>query len=321
MDILILGYSTIARRRALPALMGLTSIGRIDIASRHGPGESEFPAGWRGTLYRDYHQALAESPAQLVYISTATGEHHEWAQVALSTGRHVVVDKPAFLGLNEAEAMVRLAAERGCALGEATVYDRHPQFDTIHALQKEMRSAHRVAATFSFPPLAEGNFRIAAQPGAGALCDLGPYAAGICRFVFGRAPVDVFCRITARHEKSGIDTAFTVCATFPNGANFIGQFGFDTEYQNRVIIAGSDYAVEMERAFTIPPTIEGQLTLWRSNQKSIVVTEPGDTFARFFDEFIQAAERGNSRAFTDALTLDARMLQMMRDSAKGAALS
>ena len=235
----------------------------------------------------------------------------------MSSGRHVVVDKPALLELAEAEAMVALAAARGCALAEATVYDRHPQFDAIMALQAEGRPAHRVVATFSFPPLTEGNFRIGAKLGAGALYDLGPYAVGICRFVFGQMPDEVFCRITGRHEQSGVDTAFTVCATFPGGGNFLGQFGFDTEYQNRVIVSGSDYAIEMERAFTIPPTAEGQLTLWRKNQRSTIATAPGDTFARFFSEFVDALEGGDTRAFANALVADARMLKMMRDSAKG----
>src|ERR1700712_5987019 len=97
MNVLLLGYSSIAQRRVVPALAAIGAVAGIDIAS-----VSKTPAaGWpkAGTHYRDYDEALARSGADLVYISLPNSMHDAWIAACLAAGKHVVVDKPATLTL------------------------------------------------------------------------------------------------------------------------------------------------------------------------------------------------------------------------------
>src|SRR5438046_8291042 len=121
MDVLILGHSSIAQRRVVPALSTLSGFGRIDVATRKAAGGVPFEWPY-GDVYGDYKKALHESAAQLVYVSLVNSEHARWTEEAINAGRHVVVDKPAFLGVQGTERMLELADRRGVCVAEATVW-------------------------------------------------------------------------------------------------------------------------------------------------------------------------------------------------------
>src|SRR5205085_2558452 len=139
-----------------------------------------------GVAYHDYASALDRSDATLVYVSLVNSEHERWATAALQSGRHVVVDKPAFLGRAATEGAVELAQRQGVCLAEATVYAYHPQVASVKELFAQANSAPtRLTAEFCFPDLDPTNFRYRRALGGGALWDVGPYAVSVGRTFFG----------------------------------------------------------------------------------------------------------------------------------------
>ena len=69
MHILIIGYSTIVKKRVLPALRKIEQVDRIDIASRSSASGISDEAAYNGTVFNDYADAISKSKADLVYIS------------------------------------------------------------------------------------------------------------------------------------------------------------------------------------------------------------------------------------------------------------
>src|ERR1700738_3425542 len=106
MRLLILGYSSIAERRVIPAAAKVAAIEEISIASKSRPEPGQ---GWakRGRFFTDYDSALLESRSDIVYLSLPNAMHEHWAMAALAAGKHVLVDKPAM--------MTQEACERGAA--------------------------------------------------------------------------------------------------------------------------------------------------------------------------------------------------------------
>src|SRR5439155_22069310 len=130
-----------------------------DVATRSGAG-GERPSELVTQMFDDYELALTDSRADIVYVSLVNSEHRAWSAKALESGRHVVVDKPAFLWRYEAEQMLDLASKHDCCLAEATVWAYHPQIDLMSELfQRGGSPATRITAAFSVPPLDPGNFR------------------------------------------------------------------------------------------------------------------------------------------------------------------
>lgn len=319
MKTLVLGRSSIARRRVLPALASL-GVDSIDLASRGGvpPGESgsgPLPPGASGRVFDGYAVALEESDAELVYVSTVNSTHAELVLAALDSGRHVVVDKPAAIRPADVERILERAREKARVVAESVVWGHHPQVAAARGLFEEVGSRPtRISAVFSFPPLPPDNFRYRPELGGGALWDLGPYAVSAGRLFFGEAPVAVECR-AVRDADAGVDTAFSVIATYSGGRSLTGQFGMTTGYVNRLDLLGPDATVSLDPGFTTPPEREVRVAVNQRNERRVVTVPPADTFALFLGDVLDAIAAGDGEAFATAMRTDAAALARLRASA------
>ncbi|MGE4539399.1 MAG: Gfo/Idh/MocA family protein [Desulfovibrio sp.] len=313
MKLLVCGGSDIFARRVLPGLPGL-GVTAVDVASRSGR-RMEGPPGLPLRFFGDPEAALAASDAEAVYVTTENSRHAPLALAALASGRHVIVDKPAFLDLAAAEKACDLAAQKKLLLAEATVWADHPRVaGLMQAFADRNIAPARIVATFSFPPLPPENFRHHPELGGGALFDLGPYAVSPGRVLFDVEPEEVVCRITSRGP--AVETAFTCLFVYPDGRSLAGTFGFDTGYVNRLDVLGPGLAASMDRAFTPPPNAPLPLSCNTPQGVRSVDFEPADAFARFFARAFAAMERGGGEAFIAALLADARTLARLRESAR-----
>jgi predicted dehydrogenase len=314
--LLILGLSSLVQRRVLPALRGLPGVEQIDVATRRAAGDKASVAWTDGEVYADYHEALRQSSADLVYVSLVNSAHQPWTEEALRHDRHVVVDKPAFLGFEQTERMLELAAERGLCLAEATVFGYHPQVELI---KQQFRGADgtpcRLTTTFSIPPMDPGNFRYQKELGGGVLWDLGPYAVSIGRLFLGDDPTSVTCHVLAHHDAVGVETAFAMLAAYPGGRSVVGTFGFDTVYRNQLDLISGEVGVDVDRIFTTPPDVANELRISRRDGTSTLAAPPGDAFAAFFDHVMQRIAVRDWAQLTSDLHRDARTLHRLRGAA------
>ncbi len=317
MEVLTFGVSRIVVKRVLPALVGLSKVRRIHLASRRDIDPAIVPAKKRGQVFRGYEEGLARCSGGIAYVSLPNSLHEEWVGKALEAGWHVVVDKPAFTTPGVAARMVALAQRRRLCLAEASVWNYHPQIEAIrHAFAEAGESPVRIVATFSFPPLSRSDFRYAADMGGGSLFDLGPYAVSCGRVFFSSPPSNFACRTHGLHEAGGVDIAFSVLASYAGGESLVGHFGFTTEYRNSLTVLGAGLWVEIDRAFTVPPDLIVTLRFRRRNQESCVQIPAADSFQAFLQDVIEGIELGKWQRFTDALEVDAGGLERLRASAE-----
>jgi dTDP-3,4-didehydro-2,6-dideoxy-alpha-D-glucose 3-reductase len=304
MRLLVLGYSSIAERRVIPAAGEVAAIGEISIASK---SRKEPDADWpkRGRFFSDYHHALNESGADAVYLSLPNALHEEWVHAALAAGKHVIVDKPALVSEEASKRAVVAARQAGLLLAEATVFTYHPHLDRLLAFVREVGPLTHVDAQFIIPPLPISNFRNHPDLGGGCLLDMGPYAAGLVRLFGNGAPEGVQAFAGGRHPETGVDMGFSLLARLGNGALLSGQFSFEGEYQNRVIVVARSGSVVTERLFSLPAN---QKVVWQRrirNTEDQVTFEPADSFARFLDAASHAIASRSYESFYRDLLADA----------------
>ena len=313
MHLLILGWSSIVRRRVLPAARSCTRILRISVASRTRAA-GEMPPGV--TWHQDYEEALSSSGADLVYVSGVNAVHGTWVTRALERGAHVIVDKPAFLDVASAEAAVALARRVGKGLGEATVFAFHPQMSALRSLLAPGDLAStRVTACLSIPPLPREDFRYRRDCGGGSLYDLGPYVAATNRLVFGAAPATVECAVLSVAGTPAVDTSFSVLLTHREGGALTGHCGFVTAYQNRLSVLSRSLAIDVERIFSTPPDLACTLRVREQDRDRSVPVPAADAFAQFLDAFCDAVHDLDFTAFESALLEDARLVARLRQAA------
>src|ERR1700743_1355716 len=225
MILLLLGLSNIAKKRILPAAIA-AGFDTIEVASRTATEDSCIAAGI-SKVYPSYEAGLAQSRADVVYVTTVNILHAELTETALQRGFHVIVDKPAFLSLSDTQRLLELAARNGWGLAEATVWQYHPAIKAaLQICEDEGSRPTQIVSTFSFPPLPESDFRYQADLGGGALWDLGPYAMTPGRVFFSADPIEVTGRCTS--TKDNVETGFSVLGLYPEGASLVGSFGYTT---------------------------------------------------------------------------------------------
>jgi hypothetical protein len=132
--------------------------------------------------------------------------------------------------------------------------------------------------------------------------------------VFGAQPASVTCRITER-QADGLDIGFSVLLTYEGEGALVGHYGFNTEYQNRLLVFGPGAAAELQRAFTLPPDTGNQITVRRNNVESVVKIAPADSFGLFLSGVVAAIGRRDWTAYEQALLQDAALVRRLIDAA------
>jgi NDP-hexose-3-ketoreductase len=312
MRLLILGYSSIAERRVIPAMAKVAAIDEVSIASKSRPQ----PNGWpkAGRFFGDYEAALRESDADIVYLSLPNAMHEHWVLTSLAAGKHVIVDKPAMITLAASEGAVKEARRLNRVLAEATVFGYHPQFELLAGFVAENGPLTCVDAQFIIPPLPIANFRNHSELGGGCLLDMGPYAAGVLRMLGGGPPSHFAALAGGRHPETGVDMGFSAQARLANGGIFSGHFSFEGEYQNRLLIVARSGSVIIERVFSPPADHQMEWRRRVRNVESVVRFEIADTFALFLESVARAIATGEHEGFHCDLLRDAECRARIADA-------
>ena len=152
--VVILGYSSIVKRRVLPALKKIKKL-RFEICSTSSSRQYIGESKW----YRDYREALDSSDSEIVYISLPNSKHFKWARKALLGGFHVIIDKPATTNLKETLKLIKIAKMKKKILAEALVYDYHKQISKALKLTGKTKSLKGIHANFCIPAPSKNNIR------------------------------------------------------------------------------------------------------------------------------------------------------------------
>jgi dTDP-3,4-didehydro-2,6-dideoxy-alpha-D-glucose 3-reductase len=315
MNWLLLGYSEIAKKRVIPALVKC-GVKNIDIASKNHLDDVCLPNGIVSNfLYKDYEDAIRNSKAEIVYISTINSLHAHLAEISLLENKHVIVDKPAFLSLSETRFLIKIAQNRGLCLAEATVFAYHSMIQGIRdSFLKNNSFPTHLITSFTFPPLSPNNFRYSKTMGGGALLDLGPYTVSIWRLFFGELPEKLYCTILDYLQD--VETSYSCMASFKGGRSMVGHFGFTTGYSNQIELLGPDIKVTVDRFFTLTADMECAIHICYKNYNEVKLLSACDQFAEFIKTVIISINNNNISNFTENMLQDALGFSMLKEQCR-----
>jgi predicted dehydrogenase len=77
-------------------------------------------------LYEDYPELIEDEEVEAVVVAVQPAFHHEVARAALSSGKHVFVEKSLAVNAQECEDLIRLAEEKGLVLMVGHVFEYNP---------------------------------------------------------------------------------------------------------------------------------------------------------------------------------------------------
>ncbi len=206
-------HSTIASRPVRVAIVGYGSAGRVF----HAPLVSGVPglelhcivsskpdavrADWPDVaVVAQAAQAFADPLVDVVVIATSNESHFSLARDALIAGKHVVVDKPCTVTLEQTTELLALAAAKGLVF---TVFQNR-RFDADFLSLQEVlasgvlgRIVHFESHFDRYRPVVPERWREQALPGSGLWFDLGAHLVDQALVLFGMPQsisVDTACQ-------------------------------------------------------------------------------------------------------------------------------
>jgi len=186
-------------------------------ASRNRERAAEFALRFDGEDHFDgLEAALRDSRVDAVVLALPHHLHAEACISALDAGRHVLVEKPLALTVDEGEAVVRRAEDAGLCLAVAEQYRLSPL--VIRA--RELVQGGRLGRVTLVQAGAVGSYRppqswkqAVETMGGGVLLDVGIHYIDVLRFLFGE-PERVWAAVPPRADSAleGEDAAVAVLA-------------------------------------------------------------------------------------------------------------
>jgi len=207
----VASYALIAPSKIVPDV-SVTAIAARDpkralnFAKQHGIGRA----------YDTYALLLADPNVNIVYISTPPNTHAQLALDSIAAGKHVLVEKPFAMSVEEAYRVHDAGLAAGVKAFEAMHSPHHKLFkrvlDIVHS--GEIGTVKKLSAAFNAPIDKADPFRWDPGLGGGALMDLGVYPLAWVRRIGGENFEVVAAKAIWRY---GVDASFTATLCFDSG--------------------------------------------------------------------------------------------------------
>ncbi|HEY1606712.1 MAG TPA: Gfo/Idh/MocA family oxidoreductase [Allosphingosinicella sp.] len=153
--------------------------------------------------------AVAEG-IDLVIISSPNRTHFPLAEAALEAGKHVVIDKPFTVSVEEADALIALAKARGRMLTAFHNRRWDGDFLTVRKMLPLLGEIFLFEAHWDrFRREIRPGWKDAADGGAGTLNDLGPHMIDQALLLFG-TPEALSADVLVQREGAAVDDYFSL---------------------------------------------------------------------------------------------------------------
>jgi predicted dehydrogenase len=201
-----------------------------------------------------YEALVADPDVDIIYIATPHPQHVTTAKLALSAGKHILVEKPFTLNASEAAEIVDLARAKGLVALEAMWTRFLPHMRRIREIIAagtigEIRS---ITADHRQKLPDDPNHRLnALDLGGGALLDLGIYPISFAWDILGK-PASILAAATFR--ETGADAQVATIFYYTSGAVFTSVSASDSAGPNRASVVGTNGRIEIDRVWYSPTT-------------------------------------------------------------------
>lgn len=276
----IIGCGDVARRRVAAAIQADPGSELRAVCRRNQKALDDFCTDFNvpiGTT--DANQLINSSDLDALYIATPVYLHCQQTIESAVAGKHVLVEKPMAMSVEECEAMIQACRKKGVKLGVAYYRRFYPVVQRMIGLIAEgaigtVLSVSAVTCnSFQMDESDDGYWRVVPEEGGGgALMDIGSHRIDLLQHIAGAvADVHGFC--DRRAVEYNADNCSTVSMRFESGVHGLVQCFFSAEVDpDRFSIIGTAGQLVAQ------PLNSGQLEIMTVEGSSSESHPPHDNF-------------------------------------------
>jgi predicted dehydrogenase len=169
-------------------------------------------------IVRSYEEILTDDKIDLIIVNTPDHYHHEMALQAIKANKHVIVEKPFTLKVQEANELISLSEKTGRLLSVFQNRRWDGDFLTVRKIIDEGLLGRLVEYEAHFDRyrnyLQKESWKEQAASGSGTIYNLGSHLIDQALVLFGM-PEAVFADIRSLRHGAEVDDAFTLLFKYP----------------------------------------------------------------------------------------------------------
>jgi len=250
----IIGAGDIANKRVAPAISSLENATLVAVMRRDYEKAKAFAERHRiPKVYTSLDDLLADREIDAVYISTPIFLHAPQAIQALRAGKHVLVEKPMAMTVEEGREMIEMARKEGRTLGVAYFRRFYPKVERVRELLEDGTLGDVVMVVSMYhtwydpSPDDPKAWRVhKGRAGGGVLWDMGSHRFDLLIGLFGM-PTHLFAITdTLTHSYEVEDTA-SIFMRFRNGSHCVSTWNWNSKtWVDHLSIVGTKAKVILE---------------------------------------------------------------------------
>jgi predicted dehydrogenase len=304
----VIGAGGIARRRTIPeGIIPAENSELVAVMSRREDVVREIGEQFGAKAYTREEDLLSDPDVEAVYIATPVHLHASQVISAAQHKKHVLVEKPMALTVEDCRRMIEVCRENGVKLGVGYMmrfHAHHRKFREMirdGALGKPVLG--RAQLSCWYPPI-EGAWRQDPRlGGGGSLIDMGSHCVDVLEFIFEGRVEEVSCLTGNIVHGYPVEDGALMTVRFSNGALGVVDAFFsipDNSSKNVLEIYGSGGSILAKGTIGQLPTgeavayLEGKAKGYEALQErklgegEPIEVEPVNTYRAEIEEFADA---------------------------------
>ncbi len=282
----ILGASSIATRKFIPAIKKTSNI-KIDfIASRNLSKAKKLSKIYK-CKYGNYNDLFNNSKnLDIVYISTPPNKRLHYFKKSIEKKLNIFSEKPAFIDYSSAKKIISLCNKNKVFFFECWMFKYHPQHDAVKQLIKSntIGKINFFESKFFYPEPASSNIRLNKNLKGGVLYDSIGYPINALDILFGlRNFSNNFYFIN--HKKYKVDKLVNIQLKSKEIiANLSCGFGFN--YESYYKIYGSKGIIKVDKPFSINENFSNKIKVYKDDKIKYIKIKSYNQFSLMISNFL-----------------------------------
>ena len=286
MKISFLSLGNHFKKNILNSVLECDFIEPIGVFTRNEILNEEFSNSLKCKKYLKVEELFLDLESEFVYISSPNSIHHDQISKAINAKKSVIVEKPMFVDLYEANESISSSKEHGLLLHEGMMYKHHSQFKKIKEILKNdtYGGLKKASFSFGFPHLNKNNIRYKKSLKGGAKFDAGIYVISAAHELFG-LEYEVLSADSFYEKSFEVDTSGIILLKYENFIIELNWF-FGAAYKNQAEFWFEDAHILAEMFFSKPKGREIDIKIIRNYELiSTIKFDPENQFKEMFKYF------------------------------------
>ena len=249
-------------------------------------------------IAHNYEDAIQSTDVDAIYVCLPSALHFTWAKKALEAGKNVLIEKPAVLKSEDAQALGALAHSRQLIVMEAWWYRFHPLVQTLKSLVASgvLGDIRLIVSNFSYLNGDLSDTRWRADLGGGALNDMFCYHIDFLNYVMGIKNDQIELIQAFSQTRQGVDASVSAELITSNGTVCQFMSGINRHSMCKTFILGEKGSVEIPHLRVLPEMGASKFMHHQSSGTTTYPFEITDAYELMFNAFAQAVINQRSPA-------------------------